>query len=104
MAAIALTKCIPAARHLKVFEGVLDFANVAINTTAPTEQAMTVAGVLATDMVIAFACTDAGMTLAIGNVRVTAANTVGITLFNADDAAVDLAGTLNFRLIVAPAV
>ena len=100
MAAIAKTKSLSLGTPIHIFEGTIDFTAVPKGTDAMAEQDVTIAGIGANDMVIAFYCTDAAP-LAIGNARVKAANTVAILPIATDtDTAVDPAATLNFRLVV----
>ena len=103
MAAIAHTESISPHRHLKVFEGTIDASIIPRGTAPMTEQNLTITGLSATDKVISFYATDQ-VIFGIGNARVKAANTLAV-LFVAtdDDTAVDPAGTINYRLIVAPA-
>jgi hypothetical protein len=102
--AMAYTKSVPSTRPLKIFEGTLDLAEVAATTEAMAEVDLTVSGVAADDMAVSFFCTDTGFSLGIGNVRVKAADTISVVFANTDNAAVDEAGTLNYRLIVIPAI
>lgn len=104
MAAIAFTKSIPASRPLKIFEGTLDATTIPKGTTAMAEQDLTVTGLAADDMVVSFAATDQ-VTFGIGNARVKAANTLSVMFVATDtDTDVDPAGTINYRLIVCPAI
>lgn len=104
MAAIALTKSIPSTRPLQIYEGTLDVTEIANGTDAMAEIDLTVTGLAADDMVVSFNATDA-VTFAIGNARVSAANTLSVVFVATDtDTAVDPAGTINYRLIVCPAI
>lgn len=104
MAAIAFSKSIGEFRALHVYEGTADLSATAIGTAAMAEQDITVTGVLATDMLVSFQPTDA-VTFGIASARVKAADTIAVIAFTTDsDTAVDPAGTINYRLIVAPAV
>lgn len=102
--ALAFTKSIPATRPFKIYEGTLDLSTIPKGTAAMAEQDITVTGLLATDMVVSFYATDA-VTFGIGNARVKAANTLSIVPVATDsDTDVDPAGTLNYRLIICPAI
>lgn len=104
MAAIAYTKSIPPTRPLKVFEGTLDASAIPYSTSAMAEQSITVTGVKSTDFVVSFYASDA-VTFGIGNARVTADDTIAVVFVATDtDTAVDPAGTINYRLIVCPAI
>jgi len=104
MTAITKTKSIPATRALHIYEGTLDPTEIPNTTDAMAEIDLTVTGVLSTDMVVSFYATDQ-VTFGIGNARVKAANTVAVMFVNTDtDTEVNPAGTLNYRLIVCPAI
>lgn len=98
MAAIAKTKSVSIGTPIHIFEGTLDLASVA--ATDGVEQALTITGVAATDIPISFNATDAFIDLAIGNFRVSAANTLTVTFVNPTAGAIDAAGTINYRLVV----
>lgn len=103
MAAIAHTESISPHRHLKVFEGAIDAPAIPYATAAMAEQNLTIPGLSATDKVISFYATDQ-VTFGIGNARVKAANTLAVIFVATDtDTEVNPAGTINYRLIVAPA-
>lgn len=103
MAAIAHTESISPYRHLKVFEGTIDASTIPKGTAAMAEQNLTITGLSATDKVISFYATDQ-VTFGIGNARVKAADTLAVIFVATDsDTDVDPAGTINYRLIVAPA-
>lgn len=101
MAAISRTKSINEFRSLQVYEGTFDLASVAGASVA--EQDITVTGLLATDMLISLTCTDTG-TIGIGGARVKAADTLSVLCVNPTASPIDPAGTLNYRLIIAPAI
>lgn len=101
---MAFTKCIPTTRPLKIYEGTLNLGAIPYGTAAMAEQDITVTGIESTDMVVSFYATDQ-VTFGIGNVRVKAANTISIVPVATDtDTAVDPASTINYRLIVCPAI
>lgn len=101
--ALAFTKCIPSTRPIKIFEGEVDLASVAAATAAMAEVTITCTGVLATDMALAFQPAEAGLSIGIGSVRVSADNEISVIFVNTDDAAVD-EGAMDFRLFVVPAI
>lgn len=104
MAAIAYTKNIPTGRPLKIFEGTIDASQIPNSTDAMAEQDLTVTGLAVGDMVISFNATDQ-VTFGIGNARVKAADTLAVMFVNTDsDTEVDPAGTINYRLVVCPAI
>lgn len=104
MAAIAKTKSLSLGAPIHIYEGTLDVTAIPYNTTAMSEIDLTVTGLKSTDMVISFNATDA-VAFGIGNARVKAADTLAVVFVATDsDTAVDPAGTLNYRLIVASAV
>lgn len=98
--ALAKTKSVSIGTPIHIYEGTLDLASVGAAGTAVAEVDITVTGVAAADIPIGFYCTDTGSALGYGNVRVKAANTISVVFLNTDDAAIDAAGTLNYRLIV----
>ena len=102
--AMAHTKSVPTTRPIKIFEGTLDLAAPGAAGAAIAEVDVTVAGVLATDILLQFGPTDTGLAYALCNARVKAANTISFIPINTDDANADPAGTLNFRAIVIPAI
>lgn len=98
--ALTKTKSVSLGRPIHIYEGTLDLSAIPYGTAAMAEQDVTVTGILATDIVLAFYATDA-VTFGIGNCRVKAADTISIVPVATDtDTAVDPAGTLNYRLIV----
>lgn len=98
------TKSIPSGRPLQIYEGTLDLTAIPAGTATMAEQDITIAGVGANDMVVSFQVTDA-CTFGILNARVKAANTVAILPAATDsDTAVDPAGTINYRMIICPAI
>lgn len=104
MAAIARTKSIPTGRPLQIYEGTIDASQIPNATDAMAEQDLTVTGLAAGDMVVSFTATDQ-VTFGIGNARVKAADTLAVMFINTDtDTEVDPAGTINYRLIVSPAI
>jgi hypothetical protein len=104
MAAFAKTKSIPMIRPLQVYEGTLDLTTIPKGTAPLAEQDITVAGVKAADMVVSFMVTDAAV-FGILNARVKADNTISIIPVSTDsDTDVDPASTLNYRMILCPAI
>lgn len=97
--ALAKTKSVSLGRPIHIYEGTVDLASVAAAGAAMAEVDLTCTGVASTDIAIGFYCTDTGFSLGVGNVRVKAADTISVVFVNTDDAAVDEAGTLNYRFI-----
>lgn len=98
--ALAKTKSISLGRPIHIYEGTLDLSAIPYGTSAMAEQDITITGLLATDIVVSFYCTDA-CTFGIANARVKAANTLAVVPVSTDtDTAVNPADTLNYRLIV----
>ena len=102
--ALTKTKSVSLGRPIHIYEGTLDLTAIPYGTSAMAEQDITVTGILATDIVLAFYATDA-VTFGIGNCRVKADNTISVVPVATDsDTAVDPAGTLNYRLVVVSGV
>jgi hypothetical protein len=98
--ALAKTKSVSLGSPIHIYEGTYDLSAIPYGTTAMAEQDVTVTGILATDIVVSFYCTDA-CTFGIGNCRVKADNTISIVPVSTDtDTAVNPSGSLNYRLIV----
>ena len=102
--ALTKTKSVSLGSPIHIYEGTLDLTAIPYGTSAMAEQDITVTGILATDIVLAFYATDA-VTFGIGNCRVKADNTISVVPVATDsDTAVDPAGTLNYRLVVVSGV
>lgn len=102
--ALTKTKSVSLGRPIHIYEGTLDISGglsaIPYGTAAMAEQDITVSGILATDILVSFYCTDA-CTFGIANARVKADNTISVVPVATDtDTAVNPAGTLNYRLIV----
>lgn len=95
--AIIKTKSISVGMPIHIFEGTFDLASVA--PTDGVEQAITVTGLGANDIPVAFYSTDAFIDLGVGNFRVSAANELTVSFVNPTAGAIDKAGTVNYRLI-----
>ena len=94
--ALAKTKSVSLGRPIHIYEGTLDLSAIPYGTAAMAEQDITVTGILATDIVLAFYATDA-VTFGIGNCRVKAADTISIVPVATDtDTAVDPADSWSF--------
>lgn len=101
MAAIAKTKSVSIGTPIHIYEGTIDVGSIAAAPgSGPVEQDLTISGLVTTDIPVSFFCTDSGAKIGTGNVRVSAADTLSVIFLNIDDAAVDPAGTLNYRLVV----
>ena len=97
--AITKTKSLNSNTPVHIYTGTFDLASVAAASAAA--QDVTVTGVGASDVALAFYCTDASFGLGVGNVRVKAADTLEVTLVNPTAGAIDRAGTFNYIDIVA---
>ena len=96
--ALTKTKSVSLGRPIHIYEGTIDLASVA--ATDGVEQDLTISGLATTDIPICFYATDAFIDLGVGNVRVSAANTLTVEFINPTAGAIDKAGTVNYRLVV----
>lgn len=100
--ALSKTKSISLGRPIHIYEGTLDLASVA--ATDGVEQNLTIAGLATTDIPLCFFATDAFIDLGVGNVRISAADTLTVAFINPTASAIDKPGTVNYRLVVVSGV
>jgi len=98
---IVKTASLAVGNPIHIYEGDVDLVEVAANGTAMAEQDIAVAGLGASDIVLAVTVKETAFKLAIANYYVKAAGVLAVVLANPDDAAVDPAATVTFRVVAA---
>lgn len=83
---------------VRVYTATVDLASVAANTSA--EQTVTVTGVTTSDVVLNVVKPTAEAGIGIVNARISAANTVALTIMNATGSAVDAASEDGWQFVV----
>lgn len=98
---IVKVKSLSSSNPIHIYEGDTDLAQVAVAGTQMAEQDVAVAGLGADDIVLSVTVKEADFKLAIANYYVKAAGVLAIVLANPDDATVDPAATVTFRVVAA---
>lgn len=96
--AMSLTKSCSIGSPIHIYEGTLDLASVA--ATDGVEQNLTITGLSTADIPLAFNATDAFVDLGVGNVRISATDTLTVAFINPTGGAIDKAGTVNYQLVI----
>jgi hypothetical protein len=100
---IVKVKSLGPGNPIHVYEGDCDVVSVGVSTTQMAEQDIAVEGLGANDIPLSFTIIEASFFLTVSNFRVKAAGVLAVTFSNPDDAAVDPASTVTYRLVAAAA-